>query len=70
MTHPRVAFALTSLASCSVAQRSPRKLKKAISMLERSIAIIQSKINQNAIELAENGGPLPVKAKVFTFFLL
>eukprot|EP00730_Choanoeca_flexa_P004749 TRINITY_DN11794_c0_g1_i4.p1 TRINITY_DN11794_c0_g1~~TRINITY_DN11794_c0_g1_i4.p1 ORF type:complete len:606 (+),score=158.65 TRINITY_DN11794_c0_g1_i4:259-2076(+) len=62
--HPRIAFTLTTLASCYTVQPSARKHKRAVSMLERAITLMQASFGEHALEQAETGGPLPVRAKL------
>ncbi|EGD76732.1 hypothetical protein PTSG_08083 [Salpingoeca rosetta] len=62
--HPRVGFALTTLASCYALEGSQKKLRRALNLLERSAAVLTSSLGPNNRALAEGGGPLPVQAQI------
>lgn len=61
-SHPRVAFALTTLASCLASQ--PGKQRKGLRLLDRSIHILAVTYGEDGVQAAEPGGPLQLKAKV------
>ncbi len=61
-SHPRVAFALTTLASCLASQ--PGKQRKGLRLLDRSIRILSTHFGPEGVQVAEPGGPLLLKAKI------
>eukprot|EP00056_Hartaetosiga_gracilis_P007934 m.113994 g.113994 ORF g.113994 m.113994 type:complete len:335 (-) comp12808_c0_seq3:110-1114(-) len=63
-SHPRVGFALTTLASCFALNPSHKTLRKALVTLERAISIFGKAFGTECIELCEPGGPICVRAQI------
>eukprot|EP00043_Microstomoeca_roanoka_P012097 m.116164 g.116164 ORF g.116164 m.116164 type:complete len:632 (+) comp15390_c0_seq3:65-1960(+) len=62
--HPRVGFALASLASCYALAGTQKMLRRALSLLEKAATVITSSLGPDCEALAEPGGPLPVRAQI------
>eukprot|EP00049_Salpingoeca_infusionum_P010310 m.175233 g.175233 ORF g.175233 m.175233 type:complete len:1078 (+) comp14608_c0_seq9:115-3348(+) len=62
--HLRVAFAMTTLASCYAVQPNEKKQRRALRLLDRAATIINTSIGTNCRELVETGGPYTVRASV------
>lgn len=64
--HPRVAYALTTLASCLMLkpQANGEFRRQALKHIDRAVSVLQGSFGTGNLSMAEPGGPLPLKSKV------